>query len=128
MNQHPNQPAGQIALMVALGALLIVAGLVWGSTGLAGVLFGGGWPHMTISALAHAVMALPEHLANPRQAWPAPSRAGMSGPVGFYLTLAVLVAGSAAVIAGIWRARQAGILSGDGDARARERAGDPPAN
>ena len=92
---------------------MALAALVWSSTGLAGVLFGGGWPRMGIEALARAVTALPGHLSDPRQAWPTASRPAMSGPIGFYTTLAIVVAAAAAVIAAIWRAHQAGIFTAD---------------
>ena len=63
---------------------------LWLWAGAAGVLFGSGWPRLTPGALPHAIAGVARHLSDPRQGFPARLRAGLPGPAGFYLTLALL--------------------------------------
>lgn len=74
---------GEIALGVILGAVVVIAAVVWLVGGVAGVLFGAGWPPVSASDLADIVGAVPNHFDDPRLAWPARARAGLPGPVGF---------------------------------------------
>jgi len=78
------------ALAVGLAALLLPAILAWIWGGVAGSLFGSGWPVGGGSQLAHTLLALPSHLGDPRLAWPASLRRGLPGPAGFYAALALL--------------------------------------
>jgi type IV secretory pathway TraG/TraD family ATPase VirD4 len=52
---------------------------------------------MASGQLAHVLISLPSHLADPRQAWPGRARADLPGPVGFYLSLALLMLSCCAV-------------------------------
>jgi type IV secretion system protein VirD4 len=102
--------------LVAIGAAAIIvvfeAGL-WLWAGAAGVLFGSGWPRLTLGALPHAIVGVAGHLSDPRRGFPARLRPGLPGPGGFYLTLALLAVvlglGAAAAMTIRRRARVSGI-------------------
>jgi type IV secretory pathway TraG/TraD family ATPase VirD4 len=78
-----------LALAAAAASLLT---LIWLVGGLAGALFGAGWPAVSAADIAATAARLPSHLGDPRAAWPPEARALMPGAVGFYGS-AVLVTG-----------------------------------
>jgi type IV secretion system protein VirD4 len=82
--------------------LLGVCGLVWLWGGIAGTLFGAGWPRTGAGALLGVLTRLPARLGHPARAWPAGARAGLPGPAGFYAALALLAAAG-------WLAARLGI-------------------
>ena len=85
-----------IVAAVALAAALITFVWLWG--GLAGLLFGGGWPPVHPGALLDVLVRLPARLADPARAWPAAARHWLPDPPGFYAALGLLLAfGSFAV-------------------------------
>jgi type IV secretion system protein VirD4 len=75
-------------MLVLIGLLVGVCGFVWLWGGLAGALFGGGWPHT--GDVFEVLVRLPSRLAHPARAWPAGARARLPGPAGFYAALAML--------------------------------------
>ncbi len=86
---------------VLLGAIASVAALatalwLWG--GLAGALFGSGWPHMGLGQLLGTAIRLPSRLSNPAAAWPAPARPRLPGPGGFYAALALVGGAGGALV------------------------------
>ena len=83
----------EAAVLVAIGTVLGVCGLVWLWGGLAGALFGGGWPRTGAAQLLGVLIRLPARLAHPASAWPAEVRARLPGPGGFYAALALMGAG-----------------------------------
>lgn len=89
--------------VLAMGAVLAV---VWAGAALAAVL-GGTWPLPAgLGDAATALVRLPSHFARPAEAWPAPARAVLPGPVLYWPAQVVVVAGlAAAVVAGVrvWR-------------------------
>jgi type IV secretion system protein VirD4 len=95
--------AGMLAIVGM--ALTLVAGVwLWG--GLAGALFGGGWPRVSSRQLLEVMVRLPGHLGDPASAWPLGLRRRLPSPGGFYAALAVLAAlltalGAAAARAGL---------------------------
>ncbi len=97
--------------------LVVVGGGVWLTGEVAGLLFRGVLPHATFVQALGAAVALPQHLGDPRQAWPASARGGMPGLAGFAIA-AVLVAAVLAVAARFamrWRLAhrsQRGMASG----------------
>jgi type IV secretion system protein VirD4 len=126
----PSQP-GDVAVLVVIGLATALGGLVWVWGGLAGLLFGAGWPHVAIAMLPGVLVRLPARLADPAAAWPAPSRAVLPGPGGFYAAL--LLAGGAtialarlAVAAGVFRGAGGGGArwAGAGELRALRASGD----
>jgi type IV secretion system protein VirD4 len=101
----PGGPSDQ-ALAALLAMLLVPAILLWLWGGIAGALFGAGWPKLSGAVLAHVLVNLPGHLADPRLAWPRPLRATLPGTAGFYGALAMLLLALAAVtllIVYLWR-------------------------
>ena len=77
---------------IAVGAIaLAFAVLVWLWGGVAGVIFGYGWPHLPLSRLPLVILRLPARLSDPERAWPAMARPLLPGPAELWLTLALLV-------------------------------------
>jgi type IV secretion system protein VirD4 len=111
---------GELALLALLAMPATAGGLVWAWTGLAGALFGTGWPSQNARQLAAALTRLPLHLNDPRQAWLAPIRDGLPTTPGFYAALAALAAIMLAAAMLGRRAWQSGLAS---DARDSERHG-----
>jgi type IV secretion system protein VirD4 len=88
------------ALLGLIGVALGLLGGVWAWGGLAGALFGRGWPQVNATELTAVIVRLPGHLQDPAIAWPAPARRRLPDAGGIYATLALLVvAGTAAVMA-----------------------------
>jgi len=106
---------GDIAVLVAIGGLAAAVATLWLWGGVAGALFGSGWPHVRADQLLEVVIRLPSRLSNPAAAWPAPARPLLPGAAGFYAALAVLAgaAGALALVGG----RVGGRLAGGGGAR-----------
>ena len=84
-----------------LGLIGLVAGvlaLIWLWGGVAGELFGRGWPHVNGPGALLAVLSrLPAHVGDPSQAWPRPARGLLPGPAGAYAALALLAVGAAVI-------------------------------
>jgi type IV secretion system protein VirD4 len=112
LTDHRDHHGLELALAAVLGALAAFGALVWSATGLAAVLSGTGWPRLSASAVASALMRLPTHLSDPRLAWPSAVRAQIPGPAAFYPAVALVLAGLAAAIAGLLRLRIAQLLGG----------------
>jgi type IV secretion system protein VirD4 len=90
------------SLLLAVLAAVFGAAIALAVLGaLAATAFGAGWTWTPTSDLPDVLAALPRHLGDPRQAWPAPIRERLPGALGFYATtaaitaLVVLVAGAA---------------------------------
>jgi type IV secretion system protein VirD4 len=112
------------AMLALIGGMVALAGAVWLWGGLAGVMFGGGWPHVGAGQVPAVMVHLPARLSDPAAAWPRAARAQLPGATGFYAALPVLAALTAALVAG---AARAGLLTwvGRGSAGARwARAGE----
>ncbi|HEV3055101.1 MAG TPA: type IV secretory system conjugative DNA transfer family protein, partial [Solirubrobacteraceae bacterium] len=115
MNGPPHQ--GDVAALVVIGLITAIGAVVWLWGGLAGLLFGAGWPHAAIARLPGVIVRLPARLGDPAAAWPAAARDGLPGPLGFYTAL-LLLGGAAAAVARL--ATAAGIFrSGGGGGGAR---------
>ena len=82
---------GDAALLAVIAGLGAVVLLTWAWGGLAGALFGQGWPTLSVGGLLGVVLRLPEHLADPSTAWPGRARAALPGPAAFYGVLAPLL-------------------------------------
>ena len=105
-----------VVALTIIGCAVVVCGLVWVWGGLAGAVFGNGWPS-SITQLPSILIRLPTHLADPASSWPAPERAQLPGPAGFYATLALLTAAAAAGALLIRRLAGVGALGGRDGAR-----------
>jgi type IV secretion system protein VirD4 len=90
----PQTSGASDALLLSLIAAVLGAGaLVWLWGGLAGSLFGSGWPRSGGGATTLEVLIrLPAHLADPGAAWPRAARARLPGTVGIYAALAIVLA------------------------------------
>jgi len=113
VNDQQGNP-GELVLAVALGALLALGAIVWVWAGMAGVLFGSGWPTQSAGQLIAAALRLPAHLSDPRLAWPPTARAALPDASGFYTALILLLLAGGAVIWIALRVRQSGLLAGFG--------------
>ncbi len=104
------------AVLVAIGCALAIAGVLWLWGGIAGLLFGSGWPGVGIGQLPGVLTRLPAHLGDPASAWPALDRTRLPGPVGFYAALLALIglAGTAILLCGRLGASLPRLRSGDG--------------
>jgi type IV secretion system protein VirD4 len=90
------------AVVAAIGGLLAVLGTLWLWGGLAGAVFGSGWPRLGVGQLLGVMIRLPARLSDPAGAWPAVARARLPGAAGFYAALGLLsaVAVPVALLAG----------------------------
>ena len=77
-------------VLIAIGVILTVCGLVWLWGGLAGTLFGGGWPRTGAGELLGVLSRLPARIGHPARAWPPTARGRLPGPAGFYAALGLL--------------------------------------
>ena len=116
-------------LLLAGGAVLaILEGGLWLWTGVAGGLFGSGWPHLTLAVLWHATAGVARHLSDPRQGFARPVRAGLPGPAAFYATLLLLAIAAGLLAAGavrLWERHRTDSSTRSKDHGARwARAGD----
>jgi type IV secretion system protein VirD4 len=100
---------------LAVIAVLLGLGLgVWIWGGLAGLLFGGGWPPVSAEELFEVLIRLPGRLANPAAAWPPRVREELPDGGAFYVALALLAAGAAALAVVVTRV---GLVRRDHGAR-----------
>ena len=118
MNGKPASAGLSVLDLVAIAAAVLVVALeagLWLWAGLAGALFGSGWPHLSLTMLWHAIAGVVGHLSDPRQGFPARLRPGLPGAAGFYLTLALLVVLLGLVAAAAITLSRRGRPSGLGD-------------
>lgn len=92
MSAPRHEGISDVALLVAIGSGVAIASVLWLWGGLAGALFGSGWPHVGVGQLLGIAVRLPSRIRNPGGAWPAGARANLPGAGGFYAALAVLAA------------------------------------
>jgi len=113
------------AAMVALLAATAAVGLgVWLWGGVAGVLFGSGWPHVTAAQLAGVVVRLPGRLDDPARAWPRPAAARLPGIAGCYAALALLVVAGVAALRTLNGSAIVAVLRGPTDGARWARPGE----
>jgi type IV secretion system protein VirD4 len=80
--------------VIGLAAALTCGVWLWG--GVAGAVFGHGWPAMSPETVLQVLTRLPEMLGDPARAWPPAARRLLPGTAGVYGGLAVVLAASAA--------------------------------
>ena len=115
MRPRGNEGLSDGAVLIVIGSVAAVAVVVWLWGGLAGALFGSGWPRVGPSQLLGVALRLPSRLGDPASAWPSTARVHVPGAGGCYAALALLAgAGAALALVG---GRIAGRLGGGGGAR-----------
>jgi type IV secretion system protein VirD4 len=122
MNSPRNDLVSDGVLLAVIGCAVLVTGTLWLWGGVAGTLFGSGWPHVGPSELLSVLVRLPNRLADPARAWPAAVRDGLPGPGGFYGALALLAGAGGAValiLAPVGRGAFARLSGGGGASWAR---------
>jgi hypothetical protein len=104
------ETAGFVLLAAIASGLAVL--WVWG--GLAGWIFGDGWPHgLSLADHARVAARLPRHLDDPAAAWPSPARDDLPGATAFYALLgAMLCAAGATVTTLVLAARRLGLWPG----------------
>jgi type IV secretion system protein VirD4 len=86
------------AMLALIGCAAAIGVLVWLWGGLAGALFGSGWPRVEPGQLLTVLTRLPSRLADPAGAWPPGARSRLPGPDGFYGALVLLACAGAGLI------------------------------
>lgn len=97
MIREPSRGLSDQAVLAAIGCAFAICAGVWMWGGLAGTVFGRGWPSAGASDVLGVLIRLPAHLDNPAAAWPMPARLRLPGPIAFYGALIILIAGGAVV-------------------------------
>jgi type IV secretion system protein VirD4 len=104
MSAPRHESLADSVVLAAIGAAAAAGGTLWLWGGLAGALFGSGWPHIGLDQLLGIGVRLPSRLSHPADAWPAVVRSRLPGAGGFYAVLALLAGVGGIVVLG---ARQA---------------------
>jgi type IV secretion system protein VirD4 len=94
--------------LTTIGCATLLVAMVWLWGGLAGALFGSGWPHVDGGQLLGVVIRLPSRLSDPAGAWPAGARRALPSAGGFYAALALLAAACGTAVLLVSRA---GVMS-----------------
>jgi len=115
MNSRGGDLVSDGVLLGVIGAVLAVAGTLWLWGGLAGAVFGSGWPRVGAGQLLGVLTRLPSRLSDPAAAWPATVRPGLPGAPGFYAALVILAGAGGG--AGLLGGRISGRLARGGGAR-----------
>ncbi len=109
-------------MLVVIGGIAAFVVAVWAWGGLAGALFGHGWPKTGAGEMLAVLARLPARLADPAAAWPARARHALPGPAGFYVALGLVVVPVLAAAALLVRfGALAALIQGDGASWARRR-------
>ncbi len=98
------------AVLALIGCVLTLGLGVWLWGGIAGALFGHGWPRMSAGQLPEVIVRLPVRLTHPAGAWPRAVRRLLPGTAGCYVALGLLAVPGAAVIAAAARTGRMGSL------------------
>jgi type IV secretion system protein VirD4 len=116
MSAHRHESVSDTVLVALIGSVAAVAAGLWLWGGVAGVLFGTGWPHVGASALLGVLIRLPSRLSDPARAWPPGVRHGLPGAGGFYAALALLAGavGATALIVARGGGRAFSRVAGNG--------------
>ena len=110
---------GDIVVIAVAGFVLALGVLVWAWGGIAGAIFGDGWPRLSGGQVLGVLARLPRSLTDPGLAWPRATRSGLPGPTGFYAALALIIAGCGVLATVVTRAVGAGAFAGCANPGAR---------
>jgi hypothetical protein len=100
--QLQHHQANDTLFFVAIGVVVVAAGLVWLTGQIAGLLTSGTWPDVALADLPNILAHLRDHTGDPAAAWPAKVRDQLPGLVGMYATLAGILATPLALGALAW--------------------------
>jgi type IV secretion system protein VirD4 len=115
MSSRSGEAISDGVLLAAIGGVAAAAGTLWLWGGIAGAVFGSGWPGVGVGQLLGVLIRLPSRLSDPAGAWPAAVRPDLPGAGGFYAALAILAgAGGGSALVG---SRIGGRLAVGGGAR-----------
>lgn len=89
---------GELLLLVGIAGLMAIAVALWLWAGVAGAVFGDGWPSLSLGDYIGVAARWPSHVGDPRAAFPREARAGLPG-LGGFLGAALLVAAALAACA-----------------------------
>ncbi len=118
MTAHRSEGISDVGMLVLIGSVVSVCALVWLWGGIAGGVFGRGWPRLGAGQLLDVLVRLPGRLSDPAEAWPRAARADLPGAGAFYGALAIIAA--AAAVPAVLFARAGGFaFLGRGAAGAR---------
>ena len=112
MNGGRGSGPSDATVLTLIGLALVIGVAVWVWGGLAGLLFGSGWPPIGAGQTFGVLVRLPARLADPAQAWPRQVRGRLPGAPGVYATLGLLAAARD-------RARRSGVTVRPGRGAAR---------
>ena len=87
--------ASDLVLLSALAVVAVTGAGTWLTGQLAALIFDQRWPSVSFPAAVGAALALPRHLGNPRDAWPAAARPDLPGAAGFAVAAFLVLAGFA---------------------------------
>ena len=104
MRMDRHESVSDAAVLAVVGGAAALAAMLWLWGGLAGALFGSGWPHVGVDQLLGIGVRLPSRLSHPADAWPVVVRSRLPGAGGFYAVLTLLAGAGGVVVLG---ARQA---------------------
>src|ERR1019366_321711 len=100
MRHDRSSGVSDAAAVAAIGAVFALGALIWLWGGIAGAIFGAGWPRVAPGQLLGVVLRLATRLPDPAGAWPAADRARLRGAGGFYgVGFALGLAGAALAVA-----------------------------
>jgi len=118
MSPHRSEGISDVAMLVLIGVVVSGCALVWLWGGIAGAIFGHGWPRLGAGQLLDVLVRLPGRLSDPAGAWPSAVRPDLPGAGAFYGALAILAA-ALAIPAGLLGRAGGFALLGRGGAGAR---------
>jgi type IV secretion system protein VirD4 len=98
--------AADAVLLGLLAAAVAVSSATWLAGQLAGLIFLGRWPSLSLADGLEAAAHLPAHLSDPRQAWPASARHELPGGI-LPFALSGLLALAVLSVAAAWTVRRA---------------------
>ncbi len=123
MSSRRSEEISDAAVLAIIGAASAALAVVWVWGGVAGAVFGTGWPRVGPSQLLGVLVRLPARLADPAAAWPARARPELPGAAGFYAALMLVTGTVGAVGWTLSRCGAVGVLRGPMDAGARWASG-----
>ncbi len=106
MSERRPEGVSDVAVLAVIGLAAGLAGLVWAWGGIAGAVFGRGWPRIGPGQMPGVLMRLPARLSDPARAWPPDARRWLPDGPQFYLALA-MIAGALALA--IWLLVRSGL-------------------